>query len=439
MTWKIALVFLWLFWGVCLVGAEEPKPIKVVMPNGMTLIVLERTGLPIVSLGTMVKAGSIDDPMNQSGLANITASLLETGTAKRNAVQIADAVDFIGADLSVQAEEDYTTAGIKVLKKEVETGFDLLSDMLMYPVFDPNEISRSKKGIMGEILAQKDDPMTIASRAFYPLIFSGHPYGYPVIGREETLPNITRNDITAFHKNFYRPNNTLLAVVGDITLSEAKKLAKKYFGKWASQKVSLPTFALPEPITQTKTQLIEKDLAQTSVLMGHVGIRRSNPDYYAVVVMNYILGGGGFSSRMMTDIRDNKGLVYSIYSNFDANKESGSFTVSLQTKSADEAIPSVVTAIKKMREEQVSEQELSETQSYLTGSFPLRLDTTDKLVRLLLQLEYHRLGFDYFKRYPEYINRVTWGDVLRVAQKYLHPDRTVFVIVGKKGGGYMEK
>lgn len=431
----ILLLFLVsIFTSVVPASAAEIKPKRLVLENGITLLILERPSLPIVSVEALIRAGSLYDPNDKAGLANLTASLLDEGTKKRSATQIADAVDFIGANLAASASEDYMTASLRVIKKEVDTGFDLLSDILINPAFDPKEVERVRKNILGSILSEKDQPQTIADRAFRSIIFGEHPYQHPVIGREETVPNITPEEIAAFHQTYYAPNNLILSIVGDVTEREAAALAKKYFGKWERKQIIFPRIGPPSPVQARKMELIDKELSQASVILGHVGIERGNPDYYAVTVMNYILGGGGFSSRMMTDIRDNKGLVYSIYSLFDANRFPGEFAVNLQTKSksANEAIEGVLAEIQKIRSAPVTETEIAEAKAYLVGSFPLRMETTARLASLLSVIEYYQLGLDYFEKYPSYIKKVTQDDILRVAKRYLDPEHYALVVVAKQ-------
>ncbi len=414
--------------------AAEIKPKRIVTENVIILLILERPSLPIVSIDALVRAGSLYDPNDKAGLANLTASLLDEGTKKRSSTQIADAVDFIGADLSAKATEDYMTANLRVLKKDVDAGFDLLSDILINPVFDAKDVERVRKNVLGGILAEKDQPQAVADRAFRSIIFGEHPYRNPVIGREETVPKITRDEIVSFHQTYYAPNNLILSIVGDLTEKEAVALVKKYFGKWERKQILFPRVGPPASFQTKKMELIDKDLTQASVVLGHIGIDRENPDYYAVTVMNYILGGGGFSSRMMADIRDNKGLVYSIYSMFDANRFPGEFAVNLQTrsKSTNEAIEGALAEIQKIRSAPVTDTELNEAKAYLVGSFPLRMETTARLASLLSAIEYYQLGLDYFEKYPSYINRVTKDDVLRVARKYLDPEHYALVVVAKQ-------
>jgi zinc protease len=430
----LVILFVWLV-AVPQADAAQIKPIRTVTTHGITLLVLPRPSIPLVSLQLMVKAGSAHDPEGQSGLANLTTSLLEQGTKQRSATQIAETLDAIGARLSVEVEEDFTVIKLQLLKKEVETGLTLLADILMNPAFSEEEIARARRNMLSNIAAEADQPEVMAERRFRQQLFAGHPYQHPVIGQEKTVAAIKREDIVAFHRAYFRPNNTIVAVVGDVTEAEAATLLKKHFSTWEKGRIPTPKQTAPAPIRDRNLAQIDKpELTQATVILGHIGIPRSHPDYYAVSVMNYILGGGGFSSRMMGDVRDAQGLVYSIYSLFDAKQATGSFFVSLQTKneSVGPAVDAVLAQIKRIQGGLVSETELSETQGYLTGSFPLRMDTTAKAAALLAAIEFHQLGLDYFEKYPRLIRAVTREDVLRVAKMYLDPAHYAMVVVSGK-------
>jgi zinc protease len=403
-----------------------------VLANGITLLHSEKTGLPIVTVMVAIKAGSIAEPAEKAGLANLTADLLNEGTQTRSSREISDAIEFVGGSLSTSGGADYITASLSVLKKDIGLGFDLLSDIILNPAFSDDEVQRRKTSIKNTIIQQKEDPGIIASKAFDKAVFGEYPYGRPVEGTEESLDRITRKDIVNFHREYYLPNNVIMTVVGDIGKNELKALLDKYFMKW--QKGQQKEISLPAPALKEKPEIIkiQKKLAQATVLFGHLGISRSNPDYYAVSVMNYILGGGGFASRLMDNIRDNKGLAYDVHSAFSADRFAGSFEIELQTRNetANNAIEEIFREINRIRTEPVSDGELSDARSYLTGSFPLRLDSNRKIAGVLTAVEYYGLGLDYVDNYPKYIGAVTKDDILRVARKYLHTSSYVLVVVG---------
>lgn len=413
--------------------AADITPHRFVTPNGLTVLVVEQHALPIVQIQALVRTGSVQDPPGKAGLANLTAGLLDEGTTTRNATQLAEQIEFVGGALAASAGHDFTTASAKVLAKDTDLGFELLADILIHPSFPEPELDRVKKLILGEIIAQKDDPGAVAGKAFSRLVFNGHPYSWPVNGTEETLPAIGRADVQAFHAREYLPNRTIVAVVGDVTVEQAQALIEKHFGSWQRGPAPERHASPPAAINQSVVQLIDKELTQTTLLLGHLGVSRTNPDYYAVSVMNYILGAGGFSSRLMDSIRDKQGLAYGVMSMFEPRAEAGPFLVSLQTRNAtaNRALAAVLKELHAMQTAPVSAKELSEAKSYLTGSFPMRFDTTHKLADVLCQVEFFGLGLDYFTQYPAWITKVTVNDVLRVAKHYLHPDRYALVAVGK--------
>ena len=424
--------------GIILASAASPSlasdiaPTKFVTPNGMTVLVLEQHFLPIVEVHALIKAGSAQDPPDKAGLANLVASLLDEGTSTRSSKQLAEQIDFVGGALEAKAGEDFTTASARVLKKDVDLGFSLLADILQHPAFLKHEFERIRSQILGEMASDNDDPGHVAMKTFNQLVFHNHPYRWPLNGTEESMGKITHTDVLNFYAKEYIPSQVILTVVGDVTVEQVSGLVQTHFGSW--KKVAPPPRSVktPPPVDKKTVQVIEKDLTQSNVILGHVGISRTNPDFYSVTVMNYVLGAGGFTSRLMDSIRDKQGLVYGIMSHFDARLMPGPFWINFQTRTeaTNQAIQSVLTEIKNIRETPVSDQELSEAKSFLIGSFPLRLDSTAKLAQVLAQVEFYGLGFEYFSQYPKWIERVTKEDVQRVAKQYLNPQRYALVVVG---------
>ena len=412
--------------------AAEIVPTKFVTSNGITVLVLEQHFLPIIEIHALIKAGSAQDPPDKAGLANLVASLLDEGTTTRTSKQQAEQIDFVGGALEAKAAEDFTTASARVLKKDVDLGFTLLADMLQHPAFHKQEFERIRTQLLGEMASDNDDPGHIAMKAFNQLVFHGHPYRWPVTGTEETLSKITLADVQSFYGREYSPSQVIVTVVGDITLEQATALVQTHFSAWKKVASTARNTKKPSPVERRTVQLIEKDLTQSTIVLGHGGLSRAHPDFYSVTVMNYILGAGGFSSRLMDSIRDKQGLAYGIMSHFDARLMPGSFWVNLQTKTetTNQAITGVLSEIKSIRDTPVSDQELAEAKSFLVGSFPLRLDSTAKLAQVLAQVEFYGLGFEYFSDDPKWIERVTKEDVQRVAKQYLDPKRYALVVVG---------
>ncbi len=412
----------------------EPLGKRIVLDNGMVLLLSEKHDIPMVTINMALRAGSTSVPADKPGLASITAALLTQGTTRRTASQIQQEIDFIGGSLSTGGGEDFASAHLRVLKKDIRTGLDLLSDVLMNPVFDQKEIDRKVKETLAEIRRQKEEPNIVAGQAFAKAVFGNHPYGRTNDDVASYLPKLTRKDIVDFYSARYTPDNSIIAVVGDVSEKEIVALLNEYFKSWRKRGKPLPALAPPPAIEKTVVQKIDKDVAQANIDMGHVGISRENPDFYAVMVMNYILGGGGFSSRLMDNIRDNKGLAYDVHSGFAAQKEPGAFTVVIQTKneSANDVIAETLKEIRRIQEEPVTGKELADAKAYLSGSFPLRMDTSAKIAGMLTSIEIYHLGLDYPQKYLALIKGITRDDVQRVAKKYLHPDKMVIVVVANQ-------
>ncbi len=414
--------------------AAEPLGKRVPLGNGMVLLLSEKHTIPMVTINMAIKAGDTAEPEDKPGLASITASLLMQGTKRRSASRISGEIDFVGGSLSVSGGDDVATASLRVLKKDIRTGLDLLSDVLMNPVFDQKEIDRKVKETLAEIQRQKEEPNVVAGEAFAKAVFGRNAYGRTSDDVAAYLPKLTRQDILAFYSERYNPKNAIIAVVGDVTEKEINALLKEYFKAWQGTELALPSPVLPPDRTKNTVIKIDKDITQANIDMGHLGISRENPDYYAVMIMNYILGGGGFSSRLMDNIRDNKGLAYDVHSMFSAQKEPGAFTITIQTKneSTNDVIAETFKEINRIQAEPVSDRELADAKAYLTGSFPLRMDTYAKIAGMLTSVEMYSLGLDYPQKFPGLINSVTKEDILRVAKKYLHPDKMVIVVVANQ-------
>ena len=412
----------------------EPLGKRILLENGMVLLLSEKHDLPMVFVNMAVTAGSTAVPTDKPGLASLTASLLTQGTTKRTASQISREIDFIGGSLSTSAEEDYASASLRVLKKDLRTGLELLSDVLLNPAFDQKEIDRKVKETLAELQRQKEQPGIVAGQAFAKAVFGDHPYGRTNDEVAASLPKLTRQDVLAFYTACYSPDHTIIAVVGDVTEKETVALLKEYFKAWQAKGQPLPSPVQPPVIDKTVVRKIDKSVAQANIDMGHIGISRENPDYYAALIMNYVLGGGGFTSRLMDNIRDDKGLAYDVHSGFSAQKDPGAFTVTIQTKneSANEVIAETIKEIRRIQSGLVTEKELADAKAYLTGSFPLRMDTYGKIAGMLTSIELFHLGLDYPHKYPALINGVTREEVQRVAKKYLHPDQLVIVVVANQ-------
>ena len=404
---------------------------RTVLNNGMVLLTSEQRALPMVSIELLIDAGSRYEPADQAGLANLTSKLLIYGTKQRTAVQISDTLDFIGSSLETGCGQDTASVSMTVLKKDLATGLELLADVLTQSTFPQAEIDRQKQAIIASIRAAEEEPGTVAAKAFAAALFPDSPYGRPVEGSEASVKALQQKSLRDFFARNYRSNRSIIAVVGDVSEQEIAKTLNGAFQTWPKGEPSGQAL-VPAKVGESKVLRINKDLTQANIVLGHNGVARGNPDYYAIQVMNYVLGGGGFSSRGMDSIRNERGLAYSVYSYFAAEKSHGAFEFIMQTKNetALEAIRIATEEMRRMREQPVMEQELNDAKDYLIGSFPLRFDTNRKVAGFLTQVEYFKLGLDYPDRYADLIRKVTGDDVQRAAKQYLQPERLITVMVG---------
>lgn len=408
-----------------------PPVDRQVLPSQLVLLVSEQHQLPFLTLELLINAGSWRDPPGQEGLAYITAKSLLLGTTQRSAGELNEALDSTGTHLSSEAGQDYASLSLRVLKKHLDHGLQLFLEVLTKPVFPDMEIRKEIAKTLAAIKAADDIPREVAEKAFQKALYRSSPYAHPVEGTKESLSQLRRDMLEDFYDRYYRPNDAILAVVGDVTPEEVRTKIIAALESWPPGPLPPTSFestfaAGPQDIK------IDRNLTQTNIIVGQPGVRRDNPDYYTLSVMNYILGGGGFVSRLVGEVREKRGLAYSVSSALDPGRYAGSFQIALQTKnpSAKEAIRLSLLEMERMRNEWVGEKELEGAKRYLIGSFPMRLDTQGKLAHFLSQVEYYGLGLDYPEAYPALINSVSREGIQQVARKYLHPEERILVVVG---------
>lgn len=419
---------------ICLAPTAHAAPLDANrrnLSNGAQLVVSEQHAIPMVVIQIMFDAGARRDPLGKYGLASLTADLLTEGTKTRSASQLSEAIDSIGASLDANADVDYASIGLTVLSKDLDRGLELLFDVLLNPTLPEAEVTRRREAALASMEAEQDDPGRVANRRFLELLFPNEPYGHPTIGTVADVRKLTRKDVADFYRRFYRPDFAIISVAGDVSADDIAQRLESGLHNWTRSGEA--PFVYPETHPEKPEEaMIDKPLTQANIILGQRGVARENPDYYALNVMNFILGGGGFTSRLMDNVRVKGGLAYSVGSMFSVNKFPGSFQVVMQTKnaSAADAIQRTCGELERVRSELVTDDELSGAKLYLTGSFPLRLDSNAKIAGFLAQVQFFNLGADYVDTYAARINAITKEDVQRVAQKYLHPDLLHLVVVG---------
>jgi len=417
---------------LALPAAAAPLAHREVLPNGVVLLVAERPAIPIVVVRLYVRAGSVYDPRDAGGLANLTADLLTRGTARRTGPELDRAIEFVGGSLEGEAGRDGATVSLSVLKKDLKMGLDLLAEVLLAPAFPEPELKRRSEEIAGAIQRSEQDPGTVAARELALLLYPGHPYSRPAVGTIESVKRITREQVVGFYRENYRPDGAIVAVVGDVTRDEVRRELLARLGAWvaltAPRLVIPPTPASP-PV---ESRVIHRDLTQATVSLARPGLRQDHPDYFSLMVANYVLGGGS-ASRLYTKLREERGLAYSVYSALGPGRYGASYFVGLQTRldAVDEAVRLSREEMARMGREHVSPRELDLAKAYLIGSYPLRTDTSGKMAGLLVAVEEHQLGLDWPDRFKAGISRVTLADVKRVAAIYMDPATFSTVTVGK--------
>src|SRR5215475_880419 len=405
------------------------------LPNGLKVLLVENPSIPTVSMTASVLTGARYDPEAKAGLAIMASRLLDEGTATRTSLEIADAIESVGGAIETDGSFERIMATASVLNKDVDLGLELLADLLIRPVFPQEFVDKEKERTLAEILSARDRPQVVAGWAFNELVYQDHPLHRPSHGYPETVSKITREDLLNFHSRFFVPNNVLLSIVGDFRVPELLPRVEKYFGAWPSKTVAFPPYSSQPRQTGKRTRFITMPAQQLNIYLGHLGITRTNPDYYALQVLDTILGGGaGFTARIPQRLRDELGLAYTTFASITmtAGLDPGRFIAFIGTSPENMklALEGLLNEIRRIIEEPVTVQELQDAKDYLTGSFVFAFESSAQIARFLVHAEVYGLGFDYMEKYPEFIRSITIDDVARVARKYLDSENYTLVVVG---------
>jgi zinc protease len=401
------------------------------LANGMQVMVVMHHEQPVVSVRLLARAGGAYDPPGKHGVASLVASLLDQGTTTRTSQQIADTIDSIGGALDTGAGDDLTSVNVLVMKDSFALAMDLVADVVRRPTFDGAELDRQRQQTIASLKVNYDDPGFVATAVLGRLIYGFHPYGLPQSGTPDSLAKITREDVREFHRKYFAPNNCIFAIVGDIQAAEAFAGVERAFGDWPRQTVEAP--ALPElPRPTRRVVVIDKpDAVQTAVRVGQLGVPRKTPDYMTLDLALRILGGEG-SNRLYRVLRAERGLTYSASAEMNTRLRAGDFMAETDTRTevTGEALSLMVDEFYRLQRERTSQYELSGAQAYMTGSFPLTIETPEAIARQVLNALFYDLSLDELRTYRERVNDVTVDGIQRVARQYLEPDRLSIVLVG---------
>ncbi|MBD3335672.1 MAG: hypothetical protein GF355_09165 [Candidatus Eisenbacteria bacterium] len=401
------------------------------LDNGLQVYLAPRGEVPVLTLEAMVVAGTMDEPAGSAGLAYFVGELLNRGTENYTARELANKLDSMGAELSVDTDYDYTTVSLSILSKDLEEGLELLREVLDRAAFDPEEVERKRSEVQGYLERLKDDYVDVVRKTFYDLIYGEHPYHRPLQGTMESVSELGADDLREFHAATYVPNNIMLAAVGQFDSGLMAAEIRDTFGDWARRDVApREPPEMPEPHWQVKT--IDREVTQATIRLGHIGLPRDHPDYNTARLLNFILGGSGFGSRLMANLREDRGITYGVYSNFWPRKDAGYFFVSTQVvlDSLNVAVREILAEIDEIRAEGITAEELELAKRYYTGNLPLQLQTNEQLAGLVLQQQFYGLEDDFWLKEIEAMQAATLDDVHRVAREHISPQELALVVLG---------
>ena len=411
---------------------QLPAYTRTTLGNGLVVYVMPTRRLPLVDFRLVVRAGSVSDPRGKEGLANLTADLLTQGAGPRSAQQIAEDIAFVGGALNTSASAEQVVLTCEVLRKDFAVGLELLRDVTLAPTFPAEDVARKKDEALGAIASQRDDPGTLANLELGPFLLGESPLAHPVIGWEKSVGTITREDVTAFHARHFRPDQAMLAVVGDVEPAAVKAALEKAFGAWKADGARPGDTYTAVPQARGRQVLIvnKPEVTQTQIRLACMGVPRNHPDYYPITVANTILGSG-FTSRLVNEIRVVQGLTYSISSRFGMFRNAGTFRIGTFTKNETlrKTIDETLKVVKGLLDAGPGEDELAKAKRFLTGQFPLGLQAPDALAAQLLDVEFYGLDPKYVETFSDRINGVTMADCRRALKSYFCVDDLRILVV----------
>jgi zinc protease len=408
--------------------------VSATLSNGLTLILNERRGQPIVAANLVIKAGSDANPVEKSGLANFVAAMLDEGTQTRGALQIADELARLGATLNTGSTMDATTISARSLSKNFGATLDLMADVALRPSFPADEIERQRANRLGQLVQQRDNPGQVAAQVMAVALYGPrHPYGYTEIGTEASMKAVTRDEMIAFWRQNFVPNSAALVVAGDISMADLRARAEKAFGSWARGTPVRPALGATET---TRAKVIIVDMPgtpQTQLRVAGIGAARSTPDFRALQVMNNALGGL-FSSRINMNLREQHGYSYGASSGFAFRRGAGPFVIAagVRTDATGPAVGEIFKEITGMIDKPMTDEELQKAKDALANSLPGAFETSVNTVNSFANIFTYDLGMDYYTTYARQVNAVTAAQALDVARRYVAPDRLVVIAVGDR-------
>ena len=415
----------------------EPRPLNLphhfetTLANGLGLVVVEDKRLPLTSFRLAFRSGDANDPPSLPGLSDMMSHLLTEGTATRTSREIAEQVERLGATLTVGSGSDFSTVAASALSLYAEEILELLADVTLHPIFPQNEIDLARENTKQLLIQQRAQPNFLASERLAQVIFGEHPYAR-VSPTPESLDALMREDLVKFRESTFIPNNAVMIIVGDVDPDSIVARVEQLLGNWKPGRTPDLNFPAPPKRATRAAYLVDRPgSAQSNIVVANHGITRTSPDYFPMLLMHTILGANA-SSRLFMNLREEKGYTYGAYSNLDTRRLAGTLraTAEVRTPVTGASLHEFFHELERIRDEEVSADELRNAKSYLTGVFPIRIETQDGLIDQLVSIRMYDLPDDYLHTYRERINAVNAKDIQRVARKYVRPDEAVLVVVG---------
>lgn len=412
-----------------------PERQRIELDNGVPVVLVERHELPIVDLRLVVRTGAAADAPELAGRMTLLADMLDEGTEARSALEISDTLEYLGAELRLGATWDASTVALHVLRPRLEAALDVVADVVRRPAFPEDDLSRKREERLAHLIQQKDEPDVVATQAFTRLLYGdAHPYGAPALGTEHTVRRLTREAMLEAYARHYRPGNTFLVVAGDVNADELRALLAGRLGDWAGAAERVDE--LPEPANNGGGSIRVLDrpgAAQSEIRVGQVGVARTTPDYFALLVMNTVLGGS-FTSRLNMNLRQDKGYTYGAGCGFHFRRAAGPFIASaaVDTAVTADAVREFLREMHRIRDEPVPDDELERAKNYIAWGLPRRFERAADIAYRLADVELHGLGDDYYDTYVSRVRAVKAEHVERVARRYLQPERWAVVIAGDR-------
>jgi zinc protease len=411
-----------------------PSPRSLTLSNGLTVLLLERHSLPVVAANLIVRSGAGDNPPGKPGLAALTAAMLMEGTRKRTALQMTGDAERIGAEIETRSTSDWSGALIRCLKQNIDPAFTLLSELTLTPAFGRDELERLRRERLGSIAQDRNNSRSLAQRTFYRLLYGeSHPYGFLDIGTEDSVKNTQVEDIRTFWKDHYQPANAALVIAGDLTETEARSLGEKYFGRWKGESRTVPPPAFTGKLSRQLVIIDKPGAPQSSLLAGTLGAARSTPDYVPLEVLNTMMGGL-FSSRINMNLRERNGYTYGATSRFLYRLGQGPFLArtDVRTEVTAAALKELLKELDGIRSHPLTADELKTGKDAMNRSLPGLFETTLQAAKSASDLFVYSLPLAYYSSLPAQIESVDSASVKQVAEKYIHPESMILVVVGDR-------